>query len=167
MSHVDGVVLRPLDEELLEALLSAAVAGADPAEVMPPVPGPEGWTAERRAAFRQFHRTRSLSAAPVERTWAVVVAAPERVVGAARLAPLPDGAVEAGLWLARAHRGAGVGGAVLRRLVELARAAGAAALVAETTADNAAMRRILAGLGATATVRGGAVTARLPLNGRA
>lgn len=146
--------LRRLDEPLLAALCDTAVAGADPLEVMPPVPGPPGWTVRRRAAFVAFHRERSVTAPrPVERTWAVVVDG--EVAGAARLAPV-DGGEEAGIWLARPWRGRGVGATVMRMLVE--RADGP--VVAETTADNGAAVAVLRGLGAGVTVEGDAVHAR-------
>ncbi|MCZ7415382.1 MULTISPECIES: GNAT family N-acetyltransferase [unclassified Streptomyces] len=177
----EDVILRRLDETLLSALLEAAVADADPVEVMPPVPGPPGWTAERRAAFLRFHRSRSrgLAAAPVETTYAVLVG--WRVVGAARLCPespkppeppgpVPEpgasgapGAVEAGVWLGRSARGAGVGRAVLAGLTAEARAAGFAELVAHTTPDNAGARRLLEGCGARASVTAQGVTARVEL----
>ncbi|WP_224389333.1 GNAT family N-acetyltransferase [Pseudonocardia sp. ICBG1293] len=155
--HLD---LRRLDEPLLAALCDAAADGADPLEVMPPVPGPPGWTPRRRAAFLAFHRERSVAAAePMERTWAVVVDG--AVAGAARLEPV-GGGEEAGIWLARSWRGRGVGGAVLRMLVD--RADGP--VVAETTADNTAAVAALHGLGAGVTVDGGAVHARMDRAGR-
>lgn len=117
------VTLRPLDPDLLDALLRTAVADADPREVMPPVPGSTGWTAGAREAFLRFHRSRSLSAEPVEATFAVLVG-PE-VAGAARLCPAaaPAGpaaasgrtveagrTAEAGVWIGRGHRGPGWAG---------------------------------------------------------
>jgi RimJ/RimL family protein N-acetyltransferase len=148
------VTLRPLDEDRLLGLLNAAVADADPHEVMPSVAGPGGWTAERRAAFLRFHHTRSLSAEPVETTYVIVVG--ETVVGAARLCPMADArhAVEAGVWIGRSHRGGGVGGAVFRHLLARARADGFAALFVSTKPDNTAVHRLLATLG-TAPVRDG------------
>jgi len=92
------IVLTPLDEPALARLLEAAVSGADPLEVMPPVDGPPGWSPARRDAFLAFHRARCLDpAAAVERTW--VIDAAGAAIGAARLEPHGD-AVEAGLWLA-------------------------------------------------------------------
>jgi RimJ/RimL family protein N-acetyltransferase len=158
------VTLRELDEGLLRALLDAAVADADPREVMPPVAGPDGWTAERRDAFTRFHRSRSLSAEPVETTYAVLVGG--AVVGAARLCPLEGAAhtVEAGVWIGWSHRGGGVGGAVLDRLLTLARAGGFAVLYASTTPGNTAGRRILAAAGAPLVREGDTVTARVDLS---
>jgi RimJ/RimL family protein N-acetyltransferase len=174
------VALRPLDEALLDALLATAVADADPGEVMPPADGEggAGWTAVRREAFVRFHRSRSLCAEPVETVYAVVVAEPgedgrpeEAVAGAARLAPLPEpGAVEAGVWLGRSHRGRGVGTAVFALLLDAAREGGATRLLARTSAANAATRRLLAAAGADLVRRegpdGATVTAWLPLTGR-
>ncbi|WP_131769969.1 GNAT family N-acetyltransferase [Candidatus Protofrankia californiensis] len=143
---IDRVTLRPLGEELLQALLAAAVADADPREVMPPVEGPSGWTALRRQAFLRFHRLRSLSDEPVETTYAIVVR--ETVVGAARLAPHKEtDTVEAGVWIGRSLRGCGVGAAVLRHLLEAARADGAQRLVASTHIDNIPAQRLLTAAG--------------------
>lgn len=154
------VTLLPLDRPLLAGLLAVAVADADPAEVMPPVTDPaggEGWTVERRAAFERFHAWRSLPPDPVESTYAITVAG--RVAGAARLCARPDrnrnreregpGTVEAGLWIGRSHRGAGVGGTVLRLLIDRARADGHDRLYLSTTPENTAMRHLMAGLGLT------------------
>ncbi|NKY59490.1 GNAT family N-acetyltransferase [Nocardia flavorosea] len=147
------VTLRRLDEDLLQGLLDVAVTDADPREVMPPVAGPAGWTGEHRTAFLRFHRSRSLSAEPVESTYAIVVG--DTVVGAARLCPMegPSRAAEAGVWIGRSHRGSGVGGAVLRHLLALARADGFDSLFASTTPDNTAAQRVLAAMGATSSMK--------------
>ncbi|MFC5948683.1 GNAT family N-acetyltransferase [Pseudonocardia lutea] len=151
------VTLRALDEPLLVALLDAAVAGAEPGEVMPPVVGAPGWTDAARAAFLTFHRSRSVGAvAPVERTWAVLDG--DTVVGAGRLEPVADG-LEVGLWLARGARGRGIGRAAVRELVARA---GGRPVVAETTADNAAAVAVLRELGAVLVESGDAVHAVLP-----
>ncbi|MER5731840.1 GNAT family N-acetyltransferase [Streptomyces sp. NPDC002138] len=166
------VALRPLDQDLLLALLRTAVADADPLEVMPPVPGEDGWTAGARAAFLRFHRSRSLSAQPVEATFAVLVGA--EVAGAARLCPASPsahapgaagaaGAAEAGVWIARRHRGAGVGAAVLRRLLERARADGFAAVLISTGSDNIPVHRLLTTLGVELVHGPDGVTARVGL----
>jgi RimJ/RimL family protein N-acetyltransferase len=141
------VSLWPLDESLLVTLLHAAVEDADPSEVMPPVPGPAGWTPVRRAAFVEFHRSASLGAEATQDTFAIAV--DTKVVGAARLCPLvaPAGAVEAGLWVGRSDRGAGVGRAVLELLRERARSSGFEALFVRTQPDNTAVQRVIASWG--------------------
>jgi RimJ/RimL family protein N-acetyltransferase len=171
------VALRPLDEALLDALAATAAADADPGEVMPPAEdgsGP-GWTDARREVFVRFHRSRSLRADPVETVYAVLVTEPgedgrprEAVAGAARLVPAPEpGAVEAGLWLGRSHRGRGIGTAVFALLLDEARAAGAARLLARTHETNAAARRLLAAAGTGLEFhRDGTVTAWWPPAGR-
>ncbi|MFI6586700.1 GNAT family N-acetyltransferase [Embleya sp. NPDC050493] len=139
------VQLRRLDEDLTAALLDAAVADADPAEVMPAVPGPPGWTADRRAAFLAFHH--EWAATPT--TYAILVA--DRVVGAARLQPAPeapDDALEAGLWIGRSHRGQGIGHAVVALLRTEAKSQGATRIVASTTETNTAAQRLLTTAGA-------------------
>ncbi|WP_330334098.1 GNAT family N-acetyltransferase [Streptomyces sp. NBC_00536] len=170
------VTLRPLDPDLLDALLRTAVADADPREVMPPVPGSTGWTAGAREAFLRFHRSRSLSAEPVEATFAVLVG-PE-VAGAARLCPAaaPAGpaaasgrtveagrTAEAGVWIGRGHRGAGVGGAVLRQLLDRARADGFEAVLISTRPDNTPVHRLITALGVALVHGPDAVTARVDL----
>jgi RimJ/RimL family protein N-acetyltransferase len=123
------VMLQPVDEDLLPRLLDVAVAEAEPDEVMPPVPGPPGWTDERRAAFGDYHRSND------ETTYTVMVDG--AIVGAARLAPAEaPGAVEVGIWLGRSVRGKGYSTEALRLLIDEARARGTSALIAETTASN-------------------------------
>ncbi|MET7305091.1 GNAT family N-acetyltransferase [Embleya sp. NPDC005575] len=139
------VRLRRLDEDLLAALLDTAVTDADPAEVMPAVPGPPGWTTDRRAAFLAFHH--EWAATPT--TYAILVA--DRVVGAARLQPAPktpDDALETGLWIGRSHRGRGIGHAVVALLRAEAKAQGASRIVASTTEANTAAQRLLTTAGA-------------------
>jgi RimJ/RimL family protein N-acetyltransferase len=155
------VVLIELDETLLLGLLEAAVADADPLEVMPPVEGPPGWNTERREAFLEFHRKRSLhQETAVEKTYVIEVDA--WPVGAARLQKV-DGGVEAGIWIGRSQRGRGVGKVVAAQLLQLAKAAGAERFVASTTEDNVAAQKLLSGLGAALTVSGGDVEAGLEL----
>ncbi|GLY43869.1 hypothetical protein Amsp01_098920 [Amycolatopsis sp. NBRC 101858] len=155
-------VLTPLDEPALARLLEAAVAGADPLEVMPPVEDPPGWTAARREAFLAFHRGRSLDpATAVERTWVVDVDG--EAVGAARLERRGD-AVEAGIWLRRDVRGRGIGTQVTALLLAEAQRSGAARFVASTTAGNHGARSLLGGIGAALTADGDEVVADLPLS---
>ncbi|WP_232330595.1 GNAT family N-acetyltransferase [Nocardia fusca] len=136
-----SIELEPLSENNLGALLEAAVADADPSEVMPPVAGEPGWTAQRKQAFLEFHRGRALRAeGPVELTYVITVDG--RAVGAARLEYQGD-SFEAGVWIGRSHRGRGVGRAVAERLRIAAVAAGVRRIVAVTTGDNTAARRLL------------------------
>ncbi|MFI5609300.1 GNAT family N-acetyltransferase [Amycolatopsis sp. NPDC051903] len=159
------IVLTPLDEPALRRLLEAAVADADPLEVMPPVDGPPGWTPERREAFLAFHRRRSLDPdTAIETTWVVEVDG--RAAGAARLQPVHGNAalaVEAGVWLCRSLRGRGIGKRVTEVLLEAARDGGAARFIASTTVANTAARRLLSGTGADLDVRGEGVDASLEL----
>ncbi|WP_222108295.1 GNAT family N-acetyltransferase [Streptomyces sp. SAJ15] len=152
------VSLHPLDQALLKDLRRVAVADAEPREVMPPVGGPDGWTLERQAAFLRFHESRALAVEPVETTFAVVVG--ERVVGAARLCPMeePAGAVEAGVWIGRSHRGAGVGGAVLKHLLDRARAEGIDTVCVSTAPENTAVRRLMTRMGVDLVHEGDVLT---------
>lgn len=147
--RIPRVELRLLSEENLTDLLDAAVADADPAEVMPPVPGPPGWTDSRQRAFRDFHRSRSITTTePVETTY--VIALDGRVIGAARLEPSGD-SVEMGVWIGRSQRGRGIGRLAASDLITLARGTDAKRIVASTTLDNIAAQRLLRGIGATLT----------------
>ncbi|MGW1892710.1 GNAT family N-acetyltransferase [Streptomyces sp. NPDC002004] len=162
-----AVELRPVDEELLRGLLAVAVADAEPGEVMPPVPGPPGWTAARRDAFLAWHRERTagLNGPRHEATYAVL--ADGVVVGSARLAQRGGPAVlETGIWLGRSARGRGIGTAAVRALVDEAARCGALAVVADTTDTNraavSALRRNGAAL--TSDPATGEISARLPLS---
>ena len=83
----------------------------------------------------------------METTFAIAAAA--RVVGAARLCPVEKraGTAEAGVWIGRSHRGAGVGGAVLELLLDRARAAGVTSVYVSTTPHNLAVRALMTGIG--------------------
>jgi RimJ/RimL family protein N-acetyltransferase len=155
------ISLIELDETQLARLLEAAVADADPLEVMPPVDGPSGWNAERRLAFLEFHRGRSIGTDnPVETTYVIEVDG--QVIGAARLEPTGDD-VEAGVWIGRSWRGRGAGKLVAAELLAMAGKTGAARFVASTTADNSAARKLLGGIGAEMTTDGDDVEAALEL----
>jgi RimJ/RimL family protein N-acetyltransferase len=135
------VTLRPIDEDLLPRTLDVAVAGADPDEVMPAVPGPPGWTSERRAAFTDFHRKN------LDTSYAIHTG--DDLIGVARLTPAEaPGAAEIGIWLARSARGHGHSVEALHLLIEQARAHGVNALIAETTTANPAAMGALRTLGA-------------------
>ena len=151
------VALVELDESTLDDLLAAALESAEPGEVMAPLPGERGWTARQQAAFRSFHRHRSLTTATrVERTF--VVLADGCPAGAVRLETTRRG-VEVGLWLGRPWRGCGVGIRVMRQLAEHA---GDRDLIAVTTSGNRAAVRLLRALGAELSTMGDTVHARLP-----
>ncbi|MGH3426711.1 MAG: GNAT family N-acetyltransferase [Mycobacteriales bacterium] len=156
--------LELLTADNLPDLLEAAVADAHPLEVMPPIPGPEGWNDTRRQAFREFHMARSIGTpTPIETTY--IIRLDGQAIGAGRLEPSTDGSnsAEVGIWIGRSHRGQGVGRFVLADLVELGRKAGATSVVGFTTSDNAASRRLLEGIGATITAAGDAVDGRLDI----
>jgi RimJ/RimL family protein N-acetyltransferase len=145
---VDAVTLVAVDERLLVSLLAVAVGDANPLEVMAPVAGPPGWTADRRAAFVEYHRSRRAADPRAgEATFAVTVAG--EVVGAARLAAVEDdpAALEVGLWLGRRSRGKGIARAVLPTAADIARGLGAHRLVARTTATNDVAVAALRGAG--------------------
>ncbi|MGW0181251.1 GNAT family N-acetyltransferase [Nocardia sp. NPDC003345] len=136
-----SVSLEELDEDGLYLLLAAAVAGADPLEVMPPVDGPPGWTPERRRAFVEFHRGRALHPTrPIERTFTITLDG--TVIGAARLEPHGD-QVEAGMWIGRPYRNRGIGRIVTTQLRGFAAANGARHITAATTLGNTAARRLI------------------------
>ncbi|QNP75496.1 GNAT family N-acetyltransferase [Streptomyces roseirectus] len=143
--------VRRVDEDSLEGLLAVAVEDAAPEEVMPPVAGPPGWTALRRDAFRDWHRSRfpGLAGPLGESTFTVVDDGVP--VGSARLALRGEGVLETGMWLGRSHRGRGIGTAALRLLLDEAARAGARVVVADTTADNSAALGVLRRSGAALT----------------
>jgi RimJ/RimL family protein N-acetyltransferase len=133
------VTLRPVDETLLPRLLDLAATEATPDEAMPPIPGPPGWTEERRAALRDHLRK--------EGTYAILVDG--EPAGVARLTPAEaPGASEVGIWLARSARGAGHGTQALHQLIEEARSQGLTALIAETTTSNDPAVGVLRAVGA-------------------
>lgn len=71
----------------------------------------------------------------------------ERVVGGARSIATGPGEAEIALTVIDAYQGQGVGTALLRHLIAIARSQGLAALRAEVLADNAPMLSLLAGCG--------------------
>ncbi|QIJ60758.1 GNAT family N-acetyltransferase [Streptomyces sp. JB150] len=144
-------VLR-VDEGNLDRLLAVAVGDAAPEEVMPPVAGGPGWTTERQAAFRAWHRARRAGLAGPLGESTYVITYEGEVVGSARLA-LREGhdVLETGMWLGRTHRGRGIGTATVRLLLDEAAGAGARAVVADTTTHNTSALAALRGNGATLT----------------
>ncbi|MCU0256405.1 MAG: GNAT family N-acetyltransferase [Vicinamibacterales bacterium] len=106
-------------------------------------------------AHRTAHaRLSRVCRADVEREFVLVAAAraddpggPE-ILGVARVQRSDDGrTAEFALVVADRHQRAGVGSALLRRLITVARRAGCARLRADLLADNGPMRRLCARLG--------------------
>ncbi|SFC92050.1 GNAT family N-acetyltransferase [Streptomyces aidingensis] len=149
------VEVQQVDEDSLEELLAVAVKDAAPEEVMPPVAGPPGWTAERQETFRNWHRARRPGLAGPLRESTFAVTHHGEIVGSARLA-LRDShdVLEIGLWLGRTHRGRGIGTATVRILLDTAVRAGARTVVADTTTDNTAALAALRRNGAALTASG-------------
>ncbi len=172
MAEPRRVDLVPVTEARLDLLVSAALAGAAPDDVTPPVTPGERWTPDRVAWLRAFHRDRrrGLDGPAHEATWAVVEvtgAGPEaqRVVGSVRLRSAgAPGSFDTGIWLVRDARRRRLGAQAVRLVLERAREAGAGTVRAETTSGNAAAVSLLRSLGFTAEVDdGGRVRAVLVL----
>ncbi|SCL20745.1 Protein N-acetyltransferase, RimJ/RimL family [Micromonospora nigra] len=159
------VRLEPVDERNLESLLSVAAAEAEPADVMPPVEAPAGWSHARREAFRDFHRASFAGLDGPTRTRMYAILAGGEVVGMIRMTRRDEpGTVETGLWLGRSARGQGIGPAALRELLNLAAAAGMRRVVAETTRDNPGALSALAKCGAEFHDQDGGVRAEICLD---
>lgn len=142
------VELSAVDEVVLEQLVLAATTDAAADEVTPPLTEGPGWTATRVTWLRSFHRDcrTGLDGPAREATWAIAV--DDHVVGSARLKHTDEqGVVETGLWLTRSARGRGVGRAAMVEVLQQAARAGAAVVVAETTAANASALAVLRHLG--------------------
>lgn len=158
------IELHAVDEPTLAELVEAAVADADPSEVIPPLPGSVGWDAAARDKLRAMHREcrDGFAGALRQETFAVLVDGAPR--GAIRLQDKGDGVFETGLWLTQGSRGKGAGKAALAALIERARAVHAAAVIADTSQSNAAAQRALVSLGFVLAPRGdGRIDARLDL----
>jgi len=161
------VRLAPVDDDVLEQMVQAALSGASANEVTPPLTPGEEWTDERVEWLRTFHRSRrsGLDGPERELTWAVL--AGDAVVGAVRLKRVAESAsAEVGLWLTRAARGRRIGRRTVEAVLDEARARGLTAVRADTTAGNGAALAVLDSLGFDITpVDDGAVIAWLPLEG--
>jgi RimJ/RimL family protein N-acetyltransferase len=157
--------LTPVGEHVLEALLSVAVAEAEPHEVMPPVEAPAGWSQARREAFRAFHRRNYGGLdGPTRTAMYAVIHSGGDVVGAARLTRRDEaGTFETGLWLGQSARGQGIGLTTMALLLTEAARAGARAVVAETKPDNTAALRVLTRAGADLRLDGDVVRAEFCL----
>jgi RimJ/RimL family protein N-acetyltransferase len=159
------VRLTPLDEQLLEPLLSVAVAEAEPDEVMPPVDAPAGWSRARMDAFREFYRAHfgGLDGPTGNVMYAIVQDGD--VVGMIRLGRVhgqPD-TLETGIWLGKSTRGQGIGLIALRLVLAEAIRAGACRVVADTRAENLPAVNLLRRCGAVLDSDGTAVRAEIRL----
>lgn len=160
------VRLMPVDERLLQPLLSVAVAETEPDEVMPPVEAPPGWSEPRRHAFCVFYRSHQAGLGGPTRTCMYAIVFNGDVVGMIRLARRGDpDSMETGMWVARSVRGQGIGVAALRLLLGEAALAGASRVVAQTTAANVAAIGVLRRCGAVLGVEGEEVRAEIPIGG--
>lgn len=142
------VDLAPVDDDVLERLVSVATTDASAHEVTPPLTPGDTWSSLRVDWLRRFHRDRrtGVSGPAGEATWAVM--ADDHVVGSVRLKRTEDAdALEAGIWLSRSARGHGIGRAALEAAVQEATALGAATVIAETTASNLSALGVLQNLG--------------------
>jgi RimJ/RimL family protein N-acetyltransferase len=173
LSALVGIDLAPVTETRLALLVAAALEGAAPDEVTPPITQGERWTPERVEWLRGFHRDRrrGLDGPAGEVTWAVVEIADgegrdvERVVGGVRLRRTGEpGTFETGMWLVRDARSRGVGRSAMRLLLARAGEAGAARVRAETTIGNAGAVSLLRSLGFDTDVDGEHVRAELSLS---
>lgn len=159
------VRLAPVDDDVLEGMVQAALADASANEVTPPLTPGEEWTDQRVEWLRAFHRSRrsGLDGPERELTWAVL--AGDAVVGAVRLKRVAESAsAEVGLWLTRAARGRRIGRRAVRAVLDEARALGLTAVRADTTAGNGPALAVLDSLDFDITpVDDGGVIAWLPL----
>ena len=158
------VWLTPIDQHILESLLSVAVAETEPEEVMPPVSAPAGWSQPRRDAFVDFYQSNFAGLAGPTRTVMYAIVCNGNVVGMIRIARLdePD-TMETGMWLGRSARGRGIGGTALRLLLAEAARAGTTQVMAETTSHNTAALAALRRCGAVLRRHGMAVRAEIPV----
>ena len=143
-----GLVLADVTEAVLADLLALALADTDPDEVTPPRGVARGWNSERISWFRAYHRAAAagLDGPAAEKTWAIYCNG--EPAGSVRLRRTGSGSLETGIWLARSMRGRGIGSEALLLLKDVALAAGADSLVAETTAGNRGALSLLRSVGA-------------------
>jgi RimJ/RimL family protein N-acetyltransferase len=193
---VPAVALVDVSEALLEQLLELALRDADADEVTPPLGATPGWNTDRISWFREFHRAAAagLDGPAGQKSWAI--SCDGQLAGSVRLRrtdPEPSGAVggaggvmgagtggtrggalggtrggtlETGIWLARSFRGHGVGREALRLVKDRAAAAGAAVLVAETTAGNMGALALLKSAGAELVTGPASETDTVPFKGK-
>lgn len=160
-------MLVAVDEAVLEELVQATTTNAAAEEVTPPLTTGPAWTAPRVAWLRAFHRDRrtGLTGPCGEATWAVVIE--QQVVGSVRLKGTEQrDLLEMGAWLTHSARGRGRGTQILDAVLQQAKAYGARAVRADTTAGNARALGVLQRLGfeLTPTDSGSGVRALLSLD---
>lgn len=141
------VRLVDVSEPVLEQLLTVAIQDADADEVTPPLGSASGWNSERISWFREYHNAAVGFAGPAQqKSWAI--SSDGELAGSIRLKRTGADSLETGIWLGRSFRGHGIAREALRLVIERAAASGAAVLVAETTAGNAAALVLLRSAGA-------------------
>ena len=154
------IELIPIDEDVLDRLVAAAVSDAAADEVTPPLTPGADWTPERLEWMRGLHRgaRAGLDGPDGQATWAVV--AHGAVVGAVRLkcSDEPD-VLETGIWLTRGARGHGTCRSAMAAVLVQAQALGAREVRADTSRDNAAALSVLRRLGFRTSPAGARVTA--------
>jgi RimJ/RimL family protein N-acetyltransferase len=185
---VPAVGLLDVGEAVLEQLLELALRDADADEVTPPLGTTPGWNTDRISWFREFHRAAAagLDGPAGQKSWAISCdgqlagsvrlrrtdAEPPGAVGGAGgvvgvgAGGARGGALETGIWLARSFRGRGVGREALRLVKDRAAAAGAAVLVAETTAGNVGALALLKSAGAELVTGAASETDTVPVKGQ-
>ncbi len=160
------VELRPLETaEDVAGLVAAAVAGAEPDEVIPPLDGPPGWTPERIEFCRSFLADRTGGLDNELRTAAYTIVADGEVAGMIRISRREEpGELEMGMWLTREFRGRGLAVVAVRLVLARAAQGGGRVMVAHTGPDNAAARATLARCGAALVERDGRIHATFDLS---
>lgn len=187
---VPAVALLDVSEAVLAQLLELALRDADADEVTPPLGTAAGWNTDRISWFREFHRASAagLDGPAGQKSWAI--SCDGQLAGSIRLrrtdtgpteaadggagagdAGAGDGgaggwALETGIWLARSFRGRGVGREALRQVKARAASAGAAVLVAETTAGNVGALALLKSAGAELMTGAASETETVPDRGK-
>ncbi len=191
---VPAVALLDVSEAFLEQLLELALRDADADEVTPPLGTTPGWNTDRISWFREFHRASAagLDGPAGQKSWAI--SCDGQLAGSVRLrrtdteppGPVDGGAgtgggvdagadsaggaagvaLETGIWLARSFRGRGVGREALRLVKDRAASAGAAVLVAETTAGNVGALALLKSAGAELVTGAASETDTVPVKGK-
>ena len=174
-----AVALLDVTEAVLEQLLELALRDADADEVTPPLGATAGWNTDRISWFREFHRAAAagLDGPARQKSWAI--SCDGQLAGSIRLqwtkaatGGTDDGrggggdVLETGIWLARSFRGRGVGREALRLVKDRAASAGAAVLVADTTAGNVSALALLKSAGAELVTGAASDTATVPVKGR-